>query len=180
MRNRSSEVQTSPIGWVGSRIPTSSAGPASRERHLGAQLVGGDPERHSGTPDVEILPLQQLADAWGEQTASGVAAGVHVPIGARQSAGGNVYRVGAREHDHTHDGVVATALEFVGQEESGRGSNREKAATVRTRCLPGSSAQLERFDPTTENRGVPGSSPGLAIAKLRMAGGFPVFPEHAP
>jgi hypothetical protein len=37
----------------------------------------------------------------------------------------------------------------------------------RTRRLPGISAQLEMLGLTTENRGVPGSSPGLAISSPR-------------
>ena len=43
---------------------------------------------------------------------------------------------------------------------------------TRTHLVTGLPAQLERFDLRTENRGVPGSSPGFAIPPSRMAGGF--------
>ena len=44
----------------------------------------------------------------------------------------------------------------------------------RTRCFPGISASFESCNRTSENRGVPGSSPGLAIStpKSRMGARF--------
>ena len=40
------------------------------------------------------------------------------------------------------------------------------ADEVKLVCFPGISRSFEAFDRTTENRGVPGSSPGLAIERM--------------
>jgi hypothetical protein len=71
-------------------------------------------------------------------------------------------------------GLAASVLPLGTDADLGTHSQRKRSqianwsrlvALLRTHRLPGISAQLEGFGLTTENRGVPGSSPGLAIER---------------
>jgi hypothetical protein len=52
---------------------------------------------------------------------------------------------------------------------------RAAVPVSRDRLFTGIFARFERFERLSENRGVPGSSPGLAIAQSSMDAGFSAF-----
>ena len=80
-------------------------------------------------------------------------------------------KAGARGRVTVEKGDETAVIARIPMERMESAGIRARPAGCRTRLLTGFSAGFEGFERTSENRGVPGSSPGLAIEGRQVRAG---------